>query len=60
MRGLSFTSDTCLLVSHICFPISGLYLWNGMALFSTLSAIITWMVQFYLRLTHNVLIREYK
>merc|ERR1719483_1011545 len=29
-------------------------------IFSTLSAIVTWMVQFYLRLTHNVLIREYK
>merc|ERR1712060_295177 len=46
-------------IEAICH-IPGLYLWNGMALFSTLSAIITWMVQFYLRLTHNVLIREYK
>jgi len=46
-------------IEAICH-IPGLYLWNGIALFSTLSAIVTWMVQFYLRLTHNVLIREYK
>ena len=38
------------------FP--GLYLWNGIALCSSTASVITWMVQFYLRLTHNVLIRE--
>merc|ERR1711936_137808 len=46
-------------IEAICH-IPGLYLWNSIALFSTLSAVVTWMVQFYLRLTHNVLIREYK
>merc|ERR1711994_202200 len=39
---------------QICH-IPGLYLYNGIALFSTLVAIVTWMVQFYLKLTHNVL-----
>jgi len=39
---------------QICH-IPGLYLYNGIALFSTLAAIVTWMVQFYLNLTHNVL-----
>ena len=36
----------------------GLYLWNGIALCSSMASVITWMVQFYLRLTHNVLIRD--
>jgi len=39
---------------QICH-IPGLYTFNGIALFSTLAAIVTWMVQFYLVLTHNVL-----
>jgi len=46
-------------IEAICH-IPGLYLWNGIAFFSTLSAIVSWMVQFYLRLTHNVLTYEYK
>ena len=41
-----------------CKTFSGLYLWNGIALCSSTASVITWMVQFYLRLTHNVLIRE--
>ena len=38
----------------------GLYLWNGIALCSSTASVVTWMVQFYLRLTHNLLIREYR
>ena len=41
------------------FP-PGLYLWNGIALCSSTASVVTWMVQFYLRLTHNLLIREYR
>jgi len=44
-------------IEAICH-IPGLYLWNGIALCSSTASVITWMVQFYLRLTHNVLIRE--
>ena len=38
--------------------LSGLYLWNGLALFSCVSAFVTWIVQYYLKLAHNVLLRE--
>merc|ERR1712126_422644 len=44
-------------IEAICH-IPGLYLTNGLALFSTVAAIVSWMVQFYLRLTHNVLTYE--
>ena len=42
------------------FSPPGLYLWNGIALCSSTASVVTWMVQFYLRLTHNLLIREYR
>lgn len=38
--------------------IPGLYLTNGLGAFSGLSAFVSWMVQFYLKLTHNVIILE--
>jgi len=44
-------------IEAICH-IPGLYLWNGIALFSSLAAVVTWIVQFYLTLTENVMIRE--
>lgn len=44
-------------IEAICH-IPGLYLWNGIALCSSLISAVTWMVQFYVRLTHNVLVRE--
>ena len=44
-------------VEAICH-VPGLYLWNGLALLSTVSASVTWIVQFYLKLTHNVLLYE--
>lgn len=46
-------------VEAICH-VPGLYLWNGLALFSTVSAFVTWIVQYYLKLYNNVLIREYR
>lgn len=46
-------------VEAICH-IPGLYLWNGLALFASVSAFITWIVQFYVKLQHNVLTREYR
>jgi len=46
-------------VEAICH-IPGLYLWNGLALFSSVSAFITWIVQFYVKLQYNVLTREYR
>merc|ERR1712038_2194874 len=46
-------------IEAICH-IPGLYLWNGIALCSSTASVVTWMVQFYLRLTHNLLIREYR
>ena len=33
-------------------------MWNGLALLSAVSAFVTWIVQFYLKLTHNVLLYE--
>jgi len=44
-------------VEAICH-VPGLYLWNGLALLSAVSAFVTWIVQFYLKLTHNVLLYE--
>lgn len=44
-------------VEAICH-LPGLYLWNGLALLSAVSAFVTWIVQFYLKLTHNVLLYE--
>jgi len=44
-------------VEAICH-VPGLYLWNGLALFSCVSAFVTWIVQYYLKLAHNVLLRE--
>jgi hypothetical protein len=44
-------------IEAICH-IPGLYLWNGIALFSSMSAVVTWIVQFYLRLRTNVMVRE--
>ena len=38
--------------------VAGLYLSNGLAAATILAAFVTWMVQFYVKLTHNVLIRE--
>jgi len=38
--------------------IPGLYLTNGLGCISGLAAFVTWMVQFYVKLTHNALIRE--
>jgi len=38
--------------------VPGLYVSNGLALVCSLGAVVTWMVQFYLKLTHNTLIRE--
>lgn len=46
-------------IEAICH-VPGLYLWNGIALTSSLASVVTWMVQFYLKLTHNVLVRENK
>merc|ERR1711944_139797 len=46
-------------VEAICH-VPGLYLWNGLALFSCVSAFVTWIVQYYLKLAHNVLLREYR
>ena len=43
-----------------CTVSTGLYLWNGLALFSGLAAVVTWLVQFYLRLRDNVLVREFR
>ena len=33
-------------------------MWNGLALLSSVGAFVTWIVQFYLKLTHNVLLYE--
>jgi len=44
-------------IEAICH-VPGLYLWNSIALFSSLAAVVTWVVQYYLRLTHNVMVRE--
>merc|ERR1712073_266858 len=44
-------------VEAICH-VPGLYLWNGIALFSSTAAFVTWIVQYYLKLAHNVLLRE--
>jgi len=46
-------------IEAICH-VPGLYLWNGLALFSGLAAVVTWLVQFYLRLRDNVLVREFR
>ncbi len=43
----------------IClFKTAGLYLTNILALLISLAAVITWIVQFYVKLWNNVLIRE--
>jgi len=44
-------------IEAICH-VPGLYLSNGLAAATSLAAFVTWMVQFYVKLTHNVLIRE--
>ena len=44
-------------VEAICH-VPGLYLWNGLALLSAVGAFVTWIVQYYLKLTHNVLLYE--
>jgi len=44
-------------IEAICH-IPGLYLTNGLAVATGLAAVITWMVQFYVKLTKNVLINE--
>jgi len=44
-------------IEAICH-VPGLYICNGLGLVCTVGGIVTWMVQFYLKLTHNVLIRE--
>jgi len=44
-------------IEAICH-VPGLYVSNGLALATNLGAVVTWMVQFYLKLTHNALIRE--
>ena len=44
-------------IEAICH-VPGLYLWNAIALCSSLAAAATWMVQFYLTLTDNVIRRE--
>ena len=38
----------------------GLYLWNGIALFSSSAAFITWIVQYYLKMRHNLLIYQFR
>jgi hypothetical protein len=38
--------------------VAGLYLTNILALLISLAAVITWIVQFYVKLWDNVLIRE--
>jgi len=46
-------------VEAICH-VPGLYLWNGLALFASVAAFVTWIVQYYLKLNKNVLTREYR
>jgi len=38
--------------------ISGLMLWNSLAALASLVAVVTWIVQFYVKLRHNVLQRD--
>merc|ERR1712168_1010986 len=35
--------------------VPGLYLWNGIALFSSCAAFISWIVQYSLKMQHNLL-----
>jgi len=44
-------------IEAICH-VPGLFLWNAIALSSSLAAAATWMAQFYLTLTDNVIRRE--
>jgi len=46
-------------VEAICH-VPGLYLWNGFALFSSTAAFITWIVQYYLKMKDNLLIRKFR
>jgi len=46
-------------VEAICH-VPGLYLWNGMALFSSSAAFITWIVQYYLKMKDNLLIHRFR
>jgi len=46
-------------VEAICH-VPGLYLWNGIALFSSTAAFVTWIVQYYLKMKDNLLIYQFR